>query len=204
MNRNVSRWALLFQCTALILFTSAFGCVADVDAPEEDVSENEVGQTEQGLWADCPDSTDPCQCTLKGSNSCTDPDGDGIVNLYDNCDYAPNPNQANCDGDGLGDACDSFSGTQSTQSSSTPNGALLPSGIWDYCWGNARYAPRARGYNITQTTTTTYCAGPNAGQSTSSSQTSTGFGPPGECYQYVGWCNANTPNVIQGFPGPSC
>jgi hypothetical protein len=35
-----------------------------------------------------------------------DRDGDGAANGADNCPGAPNPNQRNCDGDGLGDACD--------------------------------------------------------------------------------------------------
>jgi hypothetical protein len=35
-----------------------------------------------------------------------DTDGDGVVDLLDNCPSDPNPDQANCDGDGQGDACD--------------------------------------------------------------------------------------------------
>ena len=36
-----------------------------------------------------------------------DSDGDGIQDAADNCPTAPNPSQADCDGNGLGDACDS-------------------------------------------------------------------------------------------------
>lgn len=35
-----------------------------------------------------------------------DADGDGVADASDNCPVAPNPDQANADGDGLGDACD--------------------------------------------------------------------------------------------------
>ena len=38
-----------------------------------------------------------------------DADGDGILNEADNCLMTPNPDQADLDGDGYGDACDRFS-----------------------------------------------------------------------------------------------
>lgn len=41
----------------------------------------------------------------------TDTDGDGVVDTEDNCSDVYNPNQADCDGDAVGDACDGFKGT---------------------------------------------------------------------------------------------
>ncbi|RJP72319.1 MAG: hypothetical protein C4532_06080, partial [Candidatus Abyssobacteria bacterium SURF_17] len=38
---------------------------------------------------------------------CDDPDGDGICSVSDNCPTAYNPSQADYDGDGMGNACDS-------------------------------------------------------------------------------------------------
>ncbi len=39
-------------------------------------------------------------------NAVTDPDGDGVCAVQDNCPAIPNPTQLDSDGDGLGDACD--------------------------------------------------------------------------------------------------
>lgn len=54
----------------------------------------------------------PCQicdrALLRCYTSCNgvDSDGDGLADQIDNCPAIPNPNQANCDGDALGDVCD--------------------------------------------------------------------------------------------------
>lgn len=47
-----------------------------------------------GEWGECGD---------------LDGDGDGVISRNDNCPKRANANQANCDGDSLGDACDSSS-----------------------------------------------------------------------------------------------
>ncbi len=46
-------------------------------------------------------------CAVYYGAPANDFDRDGVPNLSDNCWCAANPNQANCDGDSLGDACDS-------------------------------------------------------------------------------------------------
>lgn len=45
---------------------------------------------------------------------CQDPDGDGLLSLYDNCDFVANAGQQDCDHDNTGDACDALSATVTT------------------------------------------------------------------------------------------
>ena len=47
-----------------------------------------------------------CQCVPEDQVLCGDFDGDGVINMHDNCRLDANPSQIDCDGDGIGDACD--------------------------------------------------------------------------------------------------
>jgi hypothetical protein len=49
-------------------------------------------------------------CGIAETRPPLDGDGDGIVDLHDNCPTVPNPDQADADVDGRGDACDPFPG----------------------------------------------------------------------------------------------
>ena len=58
------------------------------------------------------DNEDQClnsclpSCLALGNCAAEDADMDGVVDNEDNCPMASNPSQTDCDGDGLGDACD--------------------------------------------------------------------------------------------------
>ncbi|MEQ8768745.1 MAG: thrombospondin type 3 repeat-containing protein [Planctomycetota bacterium] len=61
-----------------------------------------------------------------------DRDGDGICDLLDNCPDTPNPDQADCDGDGVGDAC---SGTD-CNGNGIPDSCDIADGISQDCNAN--------------------------------------------------------------------
>ena len=59
-------------------------------------------------------------CLLACQNSQNDVDGDGVPNTQDNCPLVANANQANCDGDTLGDVCDGINGNYVTVQTDIP------------------------------------------------------------------------------------
>ena len=183
---------------------SLAACAAPIDEPEV---EEDVDTAEQAIGTNCDPTAPLCACVLKGTNACTDPDGDGIFNLDDNCDYASNSNQADCDGDHVGDACDSLSATQTTTTSWTPTSTVDAFGPTSYCWGSSLYRSAYRLYYVVDSTRTSYCAGSQAGQTvTTTSNERYQWGPGTECYKYVGFCDENTiPTPIPGLPpGATC
>ena len=77
---------------------------------------------------------DICDCIGNTSPICGDSDNDGVANLNDNCRNTYNPNQANCDNDAYGDACDSDNSTtvlvNSYQTNSITNGSYTCGSSW--------------------------------------------------------------------------
>lgn len=70
----------------------------------------------------CPPPTqdDSCGSECSGDynsclEACADTDGDGVLDGSDNCPQVANANQANCDGDAQGNACDSLNGREVLQ-----------------------------------------------------------------------------------------
>jgi hypothetical protein len=63
------------------------------------------------LCPDDPNKVAPGNCGCGTPD--TDTDGDGVADCLDNCIDTPNPDQADADGDGIGDACDDDQAGQS-------------------------------------------------------------------------------------------
>lgn len=84
-----------------------------------------------------PDNVDACPFdpnkTAPGDCGCnvpeTDSDGDGISDCIDNCRDTPNPDQADANGNGIGDACDNGGGA----GNQTPGGGTTPGGTGALC-----------------------------------------------------------------------
>ena len=78
-----------------LLLAGLAACANLDDAP---LDETETAEVSQEIVTGCG-TQPPCQCALKGTPQCADPDNDSVPNMNDNCDLTYNPNQADCDGD---------------------------------------------------------------------------------------------------------
>lgn len=65
-----------------------------------------ASQNPNGSWNQSPLDTALALAALNDSQRDIDSDGDGIPDIFDNCPNTPNPDQADTDGDGVGDSCD--------------------------------------------------------------------------------------------------
>ena len=58
----------------------------------------------------------------------TDTDGDGVPDCHDNCPSIPNPGQGDCNGDGVGDACEIAAGAPDCNGNGIPDSCDIASG----------------------------------------------------------------------------
>jgi hypothetical protein len=77
---------------------------ADCNDPDDD--NDGTLDTLDGCQFD-PLKTSPGTCGCGVVDSTADTDADGVINCLDNCPAVANANQADCDADGLGNACES-------------------------------------------------------------------------------------------------
>lgn len=104
--------AVTFDCSELgpqdvTLRITQFGgqtneCTATITILETDADGDLVGDCSDGC-PDDPAKVDPGACGC--GNVEIDTDGDGVFDCVDNCLETPNPDQADADRDGVGDAC---------------------------------------------------------------------------------------------------
>lgn len=87
-----------------------------------------------------------------------DEDVDGVPTSSDNCPNTYNPNQADCDGDGRGDVCDSFNGT-TTYDGYREQVQFIYGPVYSYCSGPWRYDLYEVYYTRTEYYHDTYCDG---------------------------------------------
>ena len=116
-------------------FNDAGGNDLDGDCNGNGVPDNVDLSNGTSLDTDLDLMPDECLCR---HSPCPDADGDEVPDSSDNCPTTPNPAQADCDADGIGDSCDGESGCNCTGDLTGDGmvdgadiGQLLSS--WGYC-----------------------------------------------------------------------
>ena len=111
-----------------------------VDTDHDGIGDN-ADQDDDGDGTD--DATDGCpfDATKSAPGQCgcgvpdTDTDGDGVADCVDNCPAVANPLQTDCDGNGIGEACETFI---DCNANGIPDSCDLASGFAQDCNGNGK------------------------------------------------------------------
>ena len=108
----------------------------DGDGIGNNADQDDDGDGEDDATDGCPldaNKSAPGQCGCGIAD--TDTDGDGIANCVDNCVAIANPTQDDCNGNGIGEACESFT---DCNTNSIPDSCDLASGFAQDCNGNGK------------------------------------------------------------------
>lgn len=211
VNRSLlgRRGALGAALLGAMALEGAYGCVGEADTEdfiEENVGDVSEASTDLDMPYQCGGSGQQCcggnicgaGLSCSGSTicddhgclptciGCSDGDGDGVCNSADNCPSVPNPTQANCDGDSYGDACDGVNGTQTKSTYSVNEGLYY---FYDFtCYGDEQTYYKVYGrLHDYEAVVTTYCAGPQAGQTVTTTN-DLGRTYSFLCYESAFWC----------------
>jgi len=98
MKRIIS--LLFFRLIVFILFIAATLSPLGCGPTPPSGNDKDSGVADDGAFNDANTSDVDADVNL------IDSDRDGIPDVDDNCPHTPNPDQADLDGDGVGDACD--------------------------------------------------------------------------------------------------
>ncbi len=99
------------------------GTLFDIDPDPDDCAADADSDGVPDWLDECPDDpgkAEPGDCGCGVAD--VDTDEDGVADCDDNCPESFNPDQADADGDGIGDACDALENLGDDQVSSEPGG----------------------------------------------------------------------------------